>query len=96
MRPEKMGVENADKVVGTHSAKFWASLGPEYRHEMKLEFVKYMMSQPEIVAVVEQIRDYHWIFLEEVCIHELALALPHPADWVVPDPMLWLLSAGRS
>ena len=64
-RLKKYGVASAEEVVGTFSSKFWASLGPEYRHEMKLDMVKYMLSQPHIAKVVHKIRTYRWLFFEE-------------------------------
>lgn len=76
----KMGVEEPEQICGTHSSKFWASLGPEYRHEFKLEIVKYMMSQAHILRVISEIRRYSWVFLEEVltCTPQPHLSSPLP------------------
>jgi len=65
-RLTKCGVPNVEALVGTDSAKTWASLGASYVHERKDEIVEHMLAAPFIKRVVKDIREAHlWIFEED-------------------------------
>ena len=65
-RLAKCGVPNVETLVGTDSAKTWASLGASYVHERKEELVEHMLGTPFIRRVVKDIREAHvWIFEED-------------------------------